>query len=139
MVQMSCNMFKIKAVRNKEGHLSIQPKKNVHLKTALEVLKYTECCEQGLNVHLVKARNSSFTNKMVNASCKAGQGFSAFYFIHRYNYLRNFTWYQYLQYIFLITTTPENGRQSFKVEVQILQTSSNLFFLQGVHHCGVIK
>lgn len=87
MVQMSCNMFKIKAVRNKEGHLSIQPKKNVHLKTALEVLKYTECCEQGLNVHLVRARNSSFTNKMVNASCKAGQGFSAFYFIHRYNYL----------------------------------------------------
>lgn len=117
MVQMSCNMLKLKVVRNKEGRLSIRPKKNVHLKTALEVLKYTECCEQVLNVHLVRARNSSFTNKMINASCKAGRGFSAFYFIHRYNCLRNFTWYQYLQYILLITTTSENGRQSFKVGI----------------------
>lgn len=45
----------------KEGGPPFHPtSKNDHFKTALEVLKHTKCCEQELNVHLMRrARNSS--------------------------------------------------------------------------------
>lgn len=61
-----------------------------------------------------KRKDSSLTNEWYGP-CKAGQGFSAFYLIYKYC-LGNFTWYWYLQYL-LIATTSENGWQPFNAGV----------------------
>lgn len=58
-----CNMFKVKSVKKSEGPPFHPTLKNVHFKTAWEVLKYTEHCEQELDVHLVRAMNPPFTEE----------------------------------------------------------------------------